>query len=60
MFWDLFGKIINAVKPGNQSQQPSDQSQSWSEGQTDQEQPSQEPTPEWQETAATHQDEQQP
>jgi hypothetical protein len=61
MFWDLFERIINAVKPGNQSQQPSDQSQesqSWPEGQSQQEQPSQEPAPEWQETAATHQDEQ--
>ncbi|MHC4150211.1 MAG: hypothetical protein ACYSR5_12100 [Planctomycetota bacterium] len=63
MFWDLFDKIINAVKPGNQSQQPpeqSEQSQSWSEGQSRQDDASQEPSPDWQETTATYRDEQQP
>ena len=60
MFWDLFDRIINAVKPGQQSQQPSDESQSWSEGRTDQDEASQEPSPDWQETATTNQDEQQP
>ena len=65
MFWDLFDKIINAVKPGNQSNQPPEQpeqpeqSQSWPEGQSRQDEASQEPTPDWQETPATHQDEQQ-
>ncbi len=63
MFWDLFDRIINAVKPGNQSHQPpeqSEQSQSWPESKSRQDEASQEPTPDWQETAATHQDEQQP
>jgi len=59
MFWDLFDKIINAVKPRSQSQQQSDQSQSWPEGQSRQDDASQEPSPDWQETAATHQDDQQ-
>jgi hypothetical protein len=59
MFWDLFDKIINAVKPRSQSQQQSDQSQSWSEGQSRQDDASQEPSPDWQETAATHQDDNQ-
>jgi hypothetical protein len=60
MFWDLFDRIINALKPGNQSQQQSDESQSWPEDHAQQDGASQEPSPDWQETAATHQDEQQP
>lgn len=62
MFWNLFQRIINAVKPSEESEQPSAPSQSWPEGGTDQpeEQPegSQEPSPTFQETAdATQQDE---
>lgn len=59
MFWDIFDRIINAVKPGNQSHKSYDQSQSWPEEQSPQEEASQEPTPDWQETAVTQQDEQQ-
>ena len=29
--WNLFERIINAIKPCEKSQQPSDESQSWDE-----------------------------
>ncbi len=51
MFWNLFQRIINAVKPGEESEQVSAPSQSWPEGGTEQPEGSQEPSPTFQETA---------
>ena len=58
MFWNLFQRIINAVKPSEESEQVSAPSQSWPEDATEQPEGSQEPSPTFQETAdATQQDE---
>ena len=58
MFWNLFQRIINAVKPSEESEQLSTPSQSWPEGGTEQPEGSQKPSPTFQETAdATQQDE---
>ncbi len=40
--WNLFERIINAIKPCEKSQQPSDQSQSWDEANPEQPQSPQE------------------
>ncbi|MHC4461565.1 MAG: hypothetical protein ACYS30_09030 [Planctomycetota bacterium] len=64
MSWNLFDRIINALKPNREpeqepetpqswpqeSEQTSDTSQSWPEGSTEQPEASQEPSPEFQET----------
>ncbi len=65
MSWNLFEKIINAIRPCNKSEQTSeapdesqqwpeknssDTSQSWPEGSTEQPEASQEPSPSYQET----------
>lgn len=58
MFWNLFQRIINAVKPSEESEQVSAPSQSWPESGTEQSGGSQEPSPTFQETAdVTQQDE---
>jgi hypothetical protein len=41
--WNLFERIINAIKPREESQQPCDQSQPWNEENPEQEQCPQEP-----------------
>jgi hypothetical protein len=61
MSWNLFDKIINALRPGKEteqtphscpqeSEQPVDTSQSWPEGGTEQPEASEEPSPDFQET----------
>jgi DNA-nicking Smr family endonuclease len=60
MFWNLFERIINAVKPCRQSQHVSDQPQSWPESQTQQPESSQEQQQSSQQTSTvTQQDEEQ-
>ena len=62
MSWNLFDKIINAIRPGSESEQHSDttepwpeqlrsddNSQSWPEGHSEQPEASEEPSPEFQE-----------
>lgn len=62
MSWNLFERIINALRPGRESEQPSDTSQSWPqeseqpadtwpEGRTQSPEASQEPSPDFQEAA---------
>ena len=51
MSWNLFEKIINAIKPAKEPEQPVDTSQSWPEGGTEHPEPSEEPSPDFQETA---------
>ena len=62
MSWNLFERIINALRPGRESEQPSDTSQSrpqeseqpadtWPEGRTQSPEASQEPSPDFQEVA---------
>ena len=41
--WNLFEKIINAIRPTEKPQQPSDESQSWTESTTEQSENPQEP-----------------
>ncbi len=66
MSWNLFEKIINAFRPHKESEQASevsqswpegssDASQSWPEGSTEQPEDSQEPSPSYQETPSTPQ-----
>jgi hypothetical protein len=50
MFWNLFERIINAVKPGKESEQVIEPSQQWREGDTEQPEDSQQPSPGFQET----------
>ena len=52
MFWNLFQRIINAVKPSEESEQVSAPSQSWPEGDTEQPEGSQEPSPTFQQETA--------
>jgi hypothetical protein len=62
MPWNLFERIINALRPGSESEQPSDSSepwppeletdntsQSWPEGHSEQQEASEEPSPDFQE-----------
>ena len=69
MSWNLFEKIINAIKPYTRSEQSSevpdvsqqwpenssDTSQSWPESSTEQPEASQEPSPSYQETSSSPQ-----
>jgi len=69
MSWNLFEKIINAIKPYTKSKQSSevpdasqqwpenssDTSQSWPESSTEQPEASQEPSPSYQETSSSPQ-----
>jgi len=58
MSWNLFEKIINALRPNKQeSEQAPEASQSLPESGTEQHEASQEPSPDFQETAATQQSE---
>jgi hypothetical protein len=65
MSWNLFDRIINALRPSKESEQPvdtsqsrpqeseqpADTSQSWPEGGTEPPEASEEPSPDFQETA---------
>ena len=64
MSWNLFEKILNAFRPQNEHEQPSEPSQQWPESSTEQswqevsnEQPeaSQEPSPSYHETPCSPQ-----
>lgn len=57
MVWNLFEKIINALKPSNESEQTPDVSQPWPENNTEQNEDSHEPSGEvqQQETAGANQ-----
>lgn len=63
MPWNLFERIINALRPGSESEPPSDTSEawppelqtddtseSWPEGRTEQPEASEEPSPDFQES----------
>jgi hypothetical protein len=51
MSWNLFDRIINALRPSREPEQPVDTSESWPEGSNEPPEASQEPSPDYQETA---------